>query len=253
MLFSDVRVKDIDWIVHFAPQSPQFTSRNRKNHIIGIKLSGAAEHLFSDRSFTLQENSIYFFNQSENYSVNILRESLAFSIHFTTFDPIDLPSFFLQINDRSQILRIMERIERQFRLHGHCTAGCLSDLYQLFAYFEEVHDKKYLPKGRIHRAKEYINLHFEEKTCLQKAAELCGVTQRRFQDLFRESFHSTPNQYIISCKINLARKLLLAQELSVSQIAELCGFSDIYYFSKLFKKETGQTPSQFRKTQEKPD
>ena len=51
MLFSDVRVKDIDWIVHFAPQSPQFTSRNRKNHIIGIKLSGAAEHLFSDRSF----------------------------------------------------------------------------------------------------------------------------------------------------------------------------------------------------------
>ena len=96
-------------------------------------------------------------------------------------------------------------------------------------------------------------MHFEEKTCLQKAAEHCGVTQRRFQDLFRESFHSTPNQYIISCKINLARKLLLAQELSVSQIAELCGFSDVYYFSKLFKKETGQTPSQFRKAQEKPD
>ncbi len=249
MLFSGVRVKDIDWIVHYTPQISQFVSRNRKNHIIGIKLSGAAEHHFSDRSFTLQENSIYFFNQNENYSVDILKESLAFSIHFTTFDPIDLPSFFLQINDRSQILRIMERIERQFRLQGHCTAGCLSDLYRLFAYFEEVHDKKYLPKGRIHRAKEYMNLHFEEKTCLQKAAELCGVTQRRFQDLFRETFHMTPNQYIMANRIALAKKLLSTRELSVSQVAELCGFRDIYYFSKAFKKETGQSPSRFAQTQ----
>ena len=249
MLFSGVRVKDIDWIVHFTPQISQFVSRNRKNHIIGIKLSGVAEHHFSDRSFTLQENSIYFFNQNENYSVDILKESLAFSIHFTTFDSIDLPSFFLQINDRSQILRIMERIERQFRLQGHCTAGCLSDLYRLFAYFEEVHDKKYLPKGRIHRAKEYMNLHFEEKTCLQKAAVLCGVTQRRFQDLFRETFHMTPNQYIMANRIALAKKLLSTRELSVSQVAELCGFRDIYYFSKAFKKETGQSPSRFAQTQ----
>ena len=248
MLFSDIRVRGIDCILRFTPQSNQFVSKNRSNCIIGIKLSGAAVHDFADRSFTLRENSIYFFNANEDYSVRVLEKSLAFSIHFTLYEPIDLPSFCLQVHDRNQILRIMERIERQFRLHGTCTAGCLSDLYRLFACFEEIHDKNHTPMHRIQQAKDYMNLHFEEKYCLQEAAELCGVSQRRFQDLFRESFHITPNQYLVSRKITQAKQLLSTRELSVSQVAELCGFSDVYYFSKQFKKETGQTPSQFQKS-----
>jgi AraC-like DNA-binding protein len=73
------------------------------------------------------------------------------------------------------------------------------------------------------------------------------VTQRRFSDIFKQNFHTTPNQYIINYKIDLAKKLLECRELSVLDVAYLCGFEDIYYFSKTFKKVTGQTASNFRK------
>ena len=80
-----------------------------------------------------------------------------------------------------------------------------------------------------------------------KAAEEYGVTQRRFCDIFKQNFNTTPNQYIISYKIDLAKKLLECKELSVLDVAYLCGFEDIYYFCKTFKKVTGQTASNFRK------
>ena len=64
MLFSDMRVKDINGVLHYTPQVMKFTAKNRHDHIIGIQLSGNAEHFFADHKFTLDENCIYFFNQN---------------------------------------------------------------------------------------------------------------------------------------------------------------------------------------------
>ena len=92
-----------------------------------------------------------------------------------------------------------------------------------------------------------MNLHFKEDDCIIKAAEKYGVTKRRFNDIFKQNFHTTPNQYIIDYKIGLAKKLLCSKELSIGDISNLCGFEDIYYFSKTFKKVTGQTARDYRK------
>jgi len=56
----------------------------------------------------------------------------------------------------------------------------------------------------------------------------------------------TPNRYLVTRKVEYAKKLLLSKELSVTAVAELCGFSDVYYFSKVFRKETGIAPSLYR-------
>ena len=47
-------------------------------------------------------------------------------------------------------------------------------------------------------------------------------------------------------KIEYAKRLLKTKYLSVSQISEMCGFKEIYYFSKVFKKECGYTPSEYK-------
>ena len=44
MIFSDMRVKDINGVLHYTPQVVKFTAKNRHDHIIGIQLSGNAEH-----------------------------------------------------------------------------------------------------------------------------------------------------------------------------------------------------------------
>lgn len=248
MIFSDIRVKDINSILHYTPQVMKFTTENRQDHIIGIQLSGDAKHSFADHQFTLDENCIYFFNQNEDYSVEVAEKGLCFSVHFTTYMPIEVKSFCIKIKDNSAIVRILNSIEQQFIQTGACTAKCLSELYKLFGSFEDIYFKKYSPKdARLLKAKEYINLHFKEDRCIVKAAEEYGVTQRRFNDIFKQSFHTTPNKYIIDHKIGLAKKLLCSKELSIGDISNLCGFADIYYFSKTFKKVTGQTARDYRK------
>ena len=248
MIFSGIRIKDIKAVVHYVPQNTKFSSKNRNYHIIGIQLSGNAEHYFNDRQFTLDENSIYYFNQNEDYRVEIREKGLSFSLHFTTYAPIDLKSFRIKIKDSSTVIRILNNIEQEFLRAGECNTKVLSELYKLLVNFEEIYTKKYSPKNiNILKAKDYINLHFKEKDCLTKAAEEYGVTVRRFGDIFKNEFHTTPNQYIIHRKIGLAKELLSSKELSIEDISNMCGFSDIYYFSKTFKKVTGQTASEYRK------
>ncbi len=248
MIFSEIRVKDIDCVLHFTPTVMKFTAQNRRNHIIGIQLSGSAAHYFEDHEFNLSQNCIYFFNQKENYKVEVAEKGLCFSVHFTTYEPIDVKSFCIKIKDNSNILRILHILEQQFTNAGGCTAKSLSVLYKLFDSFAEIYSEKYLPAdAKLLQVQEYMHLHFTENDCILKAAEEYGVTQRRFNDIFKQYFHTTPKQYILDYKINLAKKLLGAKELSMGDISDLCGFSDVYHFSKTFKKVTGQTAKDYRK------
>ena len=91
-----------------------------------------------------------------------------------------------------------------------------------------------------------MDTHFKERNCLKHAIETSNLTQRRFNDLFKQTFSITPNRYLTVLKIEFAKKLLKLGNLTIMEIADLCGFSDIYYFSKLFKKETGSTPTTFK-------
>jgi two-component system response regulator YesN len=95
-------------------------------------------------------------------------------------------------------------------------------------------------------AREYMDFHFHEEGCLKEVIEKSGLGVRRFRDLFHDAFRMTPNQYIITRKIEHAKGLLSAGGLTISEIALLCGFADVYYFSKVFKKETGITPSKWK-------
>jgi len=55
---------------------------------------------------------------------------------------------------------------------------------------------------------------------------------------------NSPMQYIINLRIENARDLLLSGEVNVTEAARLSGFEDIYYFSTLFKRKTGSTPTE---------
>ena len=80
---------------------------------------------------------------------------------------------------------------------------------------------------------------------MASAIAASGVTSRRFGELFRHAFATTPNRYLITRRIERAKELLAAEGVSVTEVAELCGFSDVYYFSKVFKRETGMAPVQW--------
>ena len=80
---------------------------------------------------------------------------------------------------------------------------------------------------------------------LSELAAICKMGESYFQKLFKEIYGISPKKYIIQLKINHACDLLRLERYTVTQIAELCNFSDVYFFSRQFKEYMGITPTQF--------
>jgi AraC-like DNA-binding protein len=79
-------------------------------------------------------------------------------------------------------------------------------------------------------------------------AEFCrniGSSPSHLGIEFKAYTGMTPYQYFINIKINKAKEFLQTKELSIKEIAFKLGFQDQYYFSRLFKKKTGMSPSQW--------
>ncbi|MBD9009738.1 MAG: AraC family transcriptional regulator [Clostridiales bacterium] len=247
MDFRNLKIKEIESVIKFTPDRSEFSSKNKSTHIIGIQLSGSALHIFKDKQLVLSENSIYFFNQKDDYDVKVIEKGTAFSVHFSTYALISTDTFFLKIGNPGEIIRLLEVIESGFMSQSN-ELMLLSRFYRLCSLINTLYEKTFMPKDkRILNAGEYISAHFKDADCLDAAAKICGLSRRRFNDLFKNCFYITPNRYIINLKIGYAKGLLKSGYICVSQAAALCGFSDIYYFSKVFKAETGVSPSEYKR------
>ena len=82
---------------------------------------------------------------------------------------------------------------------------------------------------------------------LQDAAREVHLSQSHFSTVFAQETGLTFTQYLTALRIGKAKELLEATEMRSSQIAIEVGYNDAHYFSYLFKKNTGLTPSEYRK------
>ena len=89
---------------------------------------------------------------------------------------------------------------------------------------------------------ENISLRLSNEALAQK----CGLSKFYFIKLFREVTGVTPQQYYTQLVLETAKSLLESTDYTVGQIASLCGLEDPFYFSRLFKKHIGISPSAYR-------
>jgi len=93
---------------------------------------------------------------------------------------------------------------------------------------------------------EYINMHLSVKIVIEKMCDEFGISSRYLRKKFKEAFGVNVNHYITIQRINLAKKLLADRSLSVVKVAGEAGFSSSQYFSHVFKKMVGVTPTEYR-------
>ncbi|MHB0951453.1 MAG: GlxA family transcriptional regulator [Allorhizobium sp.] len=77
-------------------------------------------------------------------------------------------------------------------------------------------------------------------------ASICGMSLRTFHRRFQESYGVTPVKYLQLRRVETAKDLLSSSTLSLEKVAERSGFADMAFFRKIFTRETGLTPGQFR-------
>jgi AraC family transcriptional regulator len=93
---------------------------------------------------------------------------------------------------------------------------------------------------------DYINDHLSTEIKLSDLAELAGISQFHFSRLFKLSMGVSPHQYVIAQRIERAKLLLKKPEMSVTEIAFLCGFNSHSHLGKYFRQLTGTTPKDYR-------
>ncbi|NEQ19437.1 MAG: helix-turn-helix transcriptional regulator [Microcoleus sp. SIO2G3] len=109
------------------------------------------------------------------------------------------------------------------------------------------------PKGKLSSIQlkeviEYTRTQLGEELNLSQLADIAQVSEFYFSRLFKNTTGMAPHQFVLNLRLERAKKLILTGQMSLSEVAVLCGFFDQSHFSNVFKRAWGMTPRAFAKT-----
>lgn len=123
--------------------------------------------------------------------------------------------------------------------------GYLFEKLYAQAKTESVHGGR---KGKLYRAAiAYLCDHYGEPLTQAQMARALYVSESYLHHTFTELAGQTPQAYLMALRIRQSKHLLCYSRATITEIALACGFSDANYFSSVFHKKTGKTPSAYRK------
>ncbi len=131
---------------------------------------------------------------------------------------------------------------------GHeliCNGYFLQLIHQLLS-FADSKKEYYGPVKKIRDIVEYIHENLHKKLTIRNIMSGYGSSQDHLTRLFREHTGFSPVRYINRCRIDKAKELLMDNEIKIKEVADLTGFNDEFYFSRLFKRQEGISPKNFR-------
>ena len=159
----------------------------------------------------------------------------------------------LNEDELAETRRLCRALEKE---HDECAYGhefaCQTLFMELLLLFSRIYErrknrKRAATQNRIGNVIAYLNRHYAEKISLESLAGKAGMSQRNMIRLFEIATGSTPVNYLLHLRVYQATIMLRTTSLSVSAIAEKCGFNDSNYFTRQFHRLTSSTPSSFRK------
>lgn len=132
-----------------------------------------------------------------------------------------------------------------------------SQIYGLFVllirgYIDKILTKReletrYKNASKMDRVLEHINENFSERITVTDMADLVNLSEYYFCHLFKRLVGSTMGEYVNRVRIEEAENLLKSTGMYITEVALSCGFSDVNYFCRVFKKYKKMTPSEYRK------
>ena len=124
-------------------------------------------------------------------------------------------------------------------------------IYSIILKIKKEYNKTYTPNKKerlIQPAIETILCDY--KNCdlsVKDLSALCGISEAYFRRIFMDKFSISPKEYIISLRIEQAKRLLESGQFSVTEAAQMSGYNEPCHFSREFKKIVGKSPKEYAK------
>ncbi|MFB9277492.1 helix-turn-helix domain-containing protein [Cohnella cellulosilytica] len=240
---------------------------------------GAGQVIVGDQLVHAQAGTLLLFQPYQLHKVH-MRSDAVYERSVFLFDPAELDSRLDAFPSLQRFFRVLWRNElsrQHFPLGEHAEAaiqalaGCaqtlqgadrlrrleemslagialLQLLRRLFPEIEELASSPSRPRamGNTEKAMQWIEAHYHEEFQLNRLADELFVSPSHLSRLFHQETGATLTEYMTARRLREAGLLLSATRLPVREIAERIGLTNVAYFGKLFRRNFGMTPVQYR-------
>ena len=236
------------------PSNKQLSVNGRHSDAFVYVTAGSCTYRFDDQTeFTASAGDVFYLPFCAVYTMNIHASDYKFI--FCDFE-------FAQTEARSSALcaskafKSMENLfvkllNRHRASTGCARTECMSILYGIYSALQQDAQKSYIGKSHAQamlEAKQAINEHFNDPDfSISALSEKIGISEVYLRKLFKAQNAITPSGYLISLRLEHAKKLMRYPFLTLEECAKQSGFSSLQYFCRLFKKETGISPGKYKK------
>lgn len=215
---------------------------SRKSYGLSLCIEGQITYIQNGREYVSDEDSAVILPKGGTYFIKRDKTGCFPVINFDCLDFLCDTVIVIPVQNAKQLLADYERIKKLFCFDGN-RAQILSIFYEMLNKLSSDDIPREL-KGAMRLIR---NDFCDASLTNAKLAAVCNISEVYFRKLFTKHFGSSPKQFIIDVRIQNAKQLLAEGVLSISVIAERCGFSNPYHFCRIFKQHTGTTPSEYRK------
>lgn len=271
---------DIPVLVLWRDSQPDYPLHTHEFDELVIVYGGKGEHFRSDECWTIEAGDVYVMHGRTRHGyrnvknlqlVNIIFDMNGFDnplselIRFPAFHALFLlsPRFSgvsggamrLNTEELSAVLELLEAMETEQDERGPGHRMMITGLFmQLVAFLTRCYGKKqtemFAPNSPLIRLAEIIAEMADKSSYPWTRDELAvkaGMSSSTLTRAFKRFTGDSPIDYLIKLRIKKACSLLAATDMSVSEVAQKCGFADSNYFTRQFNKHTNTTPRQYRK------
>lgn len=223
-IFSGKGVIQIDGVSYFPTEGDVYILPKNKNH-----------HYWSDPKTPMHK---IWFNVSGS-----LCDNLFHTYHLENqylFKHIDVSASFYKL------LAICENNSLSKEQRSKDSAIVFHEILQELFYLS-MEKNELLLSETVVKAKQLFDDNLNKQLTIKEVASAVNLSQSQLTRQFKQQLNQTPYNYFLQKKIDMAKLLLSESFLTIKQISERLSFTDEHYFSNVFKKQTGYTPTTWRK------
>ncbi len=232
-------------------------NRTRMDFYLIYLINGAGHYITDNGTITAKAGSIILYRPEEhqNYYYKAVEKTELYWIHFTGYEAESLlneldfrSGNFYPAGIHAEFIELFENIIHELQMKKpRFQQLCISYLLQLLSAFSrEAGGERAAGKNDLENAVKAMNEEFQQEHSIDYYARKSHLSLFQFIRNFKKLTGYTPVRYIEKIRIAKAKELLRDSSLSIAEISGIVGYSDPFYFSKVFKKASGETPTQFR-------